>query len=148
MSILAHASCVFSGKSLLSLFRLFFGCGPFLKSLWNLLQYGFFLVFLSLRSPGIWDLSFLTRDQTLTPGPGRWILYHRTTREVPSLSLSELCSLLSDGLIPPSGLLGKVAHSFIHPFTMPLNQQMLTGHLLCVVWFEDAPVIETFVHTH
>ena len=60
MIILVHASCVFLGKSLLSLFRLFFGCGPFLKSLLNLLQYGFCSVFLSLWSPGIWDLSFLT----------------------------------------------------------------------------------------
>ena len=32
---------------------------------------------------GVWDLSSPTRDQTLTPCTGRWILNHWTTREVP-----------------------------------------------------------------
>ena len=32
---------------------------------------------------GMWDLSSLTRDQTLIPCIGRWILNRWTTREVP-----------------------------------------------------------------
>ena len=45
-----------------------FWCGPFLKYLWNLLQYCFCLMFW-LR--GMWALSFLTRDWTRTPCIGR-----------------------------------------------------------------------------
>ena len=34
-----------------------------------------------------WDLSYPTRDRTHSPGIGRLILNHRTTREVPTSAL-------------------------------------------------------------
>ena len=61
----------------------FIWCGPFLKSLLNLLQCCFCSVFWFFWPGGLWDLSFLTRDQTHTPCPGRWSLNHWNTREVP-----------------------------------------------------------------
>ena len=67
----------------------FFWCGPFLKSLFNLLQYClyfmwvfFFFFFLPRR--GIWDLCSSTRDQTHTSCSRRQSLNHWTAREVPS----------------------------------------------------------------
>ena len=43
----------------------FFGCGPFLKSLLNLLQHCFCFMF-CFFDPETWDFSFLTKDETLT----------------------------------------------------------------------------------
>ena len=37
------------------------------------------------HTPSIWDLSSLTRDRTHVPCIGRWILQHRTTKEVPKI---------------------------------------------------------------
>ena len=45
----------------------FFWCGPFLKSLLNLLQYCLCFMVWFFRLCGRWDLSSLTRDQTCTP---------------------------------------------------------------------------------
>ena len=61
----------------------FFWCGPFLKSLLNLLQYCFCFMFWFYWPWGIWDLSSLTRDETHTPCNGRRSLKHWTAREVP-----------------------------------------------------------------
>ena len=54
-------------------------CGPFLKSLLNLLQYCLFL-FMSWFLRGMWDLSSPTRDRTLTPGTGKCSKTHWTGR--------------------------------------------------------------------
>ena len=59
--------------------RLFFFFCPYL----NLLQYCFWLFVLVFCPQEMWDLSSLTRDQTLTLCIGRQSLNHRTTREVP-----------------------------------------------------------------
>ena len=55
---------------------------------------------LVFRPQGMWDLSFLTRDPTLTLCFGRWSLNHWTAREVPVISLSfyPLLSLFQNGL--------------------------------------------------
>ena len=74
----------------------FFGCGSFLKSLLNLLQYCFCLV-LDFWSQGMRDLSFLTRDRTCTPCIGRQSLNHWTTREV-SRILDELREPSAQGI--------------------------------------------------
>ena len=55
----------------LKIFFFFFWCGPFLKSLLNLLQYCFCFMFLFFSPQCIWGLSSLTRDQTLSPCIGR-----------------------------------------------------------------------------
>ena len=68
----------------------FFWCGPFLKSLLNLLQYCFCVYILLFRPWGTWDLNSLTRDQTCTPCIGRWCLNNWTTREVPILLIFAL----------------------------------------------------------
>ena len=39
---------------------------------------------------GMWDLGYLSRDQTRTPCIGRWSLNHWTSREVPILGDSSL----------------------------------------------------------
>ena len=64
-------------------FLRFFWCGPFLKSLLNLLQYCFCFMFWFFWPQGMWDLSSLTGDQTRIPCIGRRSLNHWTTREVP-----------------------------------------------------------------
>ena len=64
-------------------FLRFFWCGPFLKSLLNLLQYCFWFMFWFFWPQGMWCLSSLTWDQTCTPCIGRWNLNHWTTGEVP-----------------------------------------------------------------
>ena len=67
----------------------FFWCGPFLKSLLNLLQYCFCFMFCGFFWPrGMWDLSSPTRDRTLTYCIGRRSPNHWTTREVPNASYS------------------------------------------------------------
>ena len=60
----------------------FFFCGPFLKSLLNLLRYCFFSCFgfLAPRHCGIFDPT--TKDGTLAPCLGRQNLNHWTTRDV------------------------------------------------------------------
>ena len=53
----------------------FFWCGPFLRSLLNLLQYClwvFFFYVLVFWLESMWYLSSLTRDQTCTLCLGRW----------------------------------------------------------------------------
>ena len=40
---------------------------------------------------GMWDLSSLTRDRTHIPCIGRWILYHWTTRKVPTYLILQYC---------------------------------------------------------
>ena len=64
----------------------FFWCGPFLKSLLTFLQYCFCFIF---WPQGIWDLSSLSRDRTLTPCVGRWLttvltpcIHHWTSRDI------------------------------------------------------------------
>ena len=48
---------------------------------------------------GMWDLSSLTRDRTHVPCIGRRILYHWTTREVPSVCFKIACvGILAVGL--------------------------------------------------
>ena len=42
--------------------RLFFGCGPFLKSLLNVSRYGFCFFVLIFLARVMWDLSSPTRD--------------------------------------------------------------------------------------
>ena len=64
----------------------FFWCGPFSRSLLNLLQYCFCFMFLFFWPKGMWDPSSLTRDQTHTPALEAWNLNHWTTREVSSNS--------------------------------------------------------------
>ena len=84
------------GLSLNHFFKdFFFWCGPFLKSLLNLLQYDFCFMFLFLRCCSdlfyvfvswprdVRDLSTQTRDQTHTPRSGRQSLNHGITQEVP-----------------------------------------------------------------
>ena len=39
---------------------------------------------------GMWDLSLLTRDQTLTPDTGKQNLNHWTTGDVPAGNKSEM----------------------------------------------------------
>ena len=65
----------------------FFWCGPFFfKFLLNLLQYCFCCFYVLGFWPwGMWDLSFLTRDWTLTPCIERQSLNHWITREVPRI---------------------------------------------------------------
>ena len=60
----------------------FFWCGPFLKSLFNLLQYWLLFYVLVFSPWGMWDL---TSDWTHTPCIGRQGFNHWTTREVPAL---------------------------------------------------------------
>ena len=43
--------------------------------------------------PGVWDLSFPTRDQTHTPCITRWIFNHRTTRDISSKEKRRACHL-------------------------------------------------------
>ena len=64
-------------------FLFFFWCGPFLKSLLNLLQYCFCFMFWFFDHEAGRIFSSLTRDQTCTPCIGRQTLNHWTTREVP-----------------------------------------------------------------
>ena len=67
----------------------FFWCGPFLKSLLNLLQDCLFYVLVYCLQ-GMWGLSSLSRDQTCTPVlEGR--LNPWTTREVPWISFNIQC---------------------------------------------------------
>ena len=64
----------------------FFSCGPFLKSLLNLLQYClcFMFWFFGCDWPrGVQNLSSPTRDWTHTPCIGRQSLNHWTVREIP-----------------------------------------------------------------
>ena len=65
--------------------KIFFWCGPFLKSLLNLLQYCFCFMLWFFGHWGMWDLSSPTRDWTHTPCIGRQTLNHWTAREVRSL---------------------------------------------------------------
>jgi len=64
-------------------FFFFFWCGPFLKSLLNLLQYCFCIMFSFFWPQGMWNLSCPIKDQTYTPCIGRRSLYHWTAREAP-----------------------------------------------------------------
>lgn len=57
------------------------------------------------------------------------------------LSLSELCFLLTNGLISTPALLGRFIHS-----PLPVSQQILIEHLLHAVCSEDAAMIKT--HTN
>ena len=54
-------------------------CGPFLKSLLNLLQYCFCFMFFWPRD--LWDLRSVIRDRTLTPCLGIQSFKHWTTRK-------------------------------------------------------------------
>ena len=59
------------------------------KSLWNLLQHCFCLMFCFIfrgAAQDMWNLSSLTRDWTHIPWTRRQNLNHRTTRKVPSES--------------------------------------------------------------
>ena len=68
-------------------------CGLSSCGVWALECMGSIVVVCGLSSYGVraqlprsmWDLSSPTRDQTCVPCIGRWILNHRTTREVPNI---------------------------------------------------------------
>ena len=76
--ILNKGPCIF-----LSSFFFFFRCGPFFKTLLDLLQYYFCVMFQFFWLWGMWIFSSPTRDQTHTPWVRRWGLHHWTSREVP-----------------------------------------------------------------
>ena len=78
--------------------KIFFLCGPFLKSSLNLLQYCFCFMFLVFWLRGMWDLSSPTRDWTCTPCAGSQSPNHGTTREVPVLAHFKDEEISSDGL--------------------------------------------------
>ena len=63
-----------------------FWCGPFLKSLLNLLQYCFCFMFWCFWPWGMWDLSSPTRDRTRAPCIGRRSFNRLTAKEVLGLS--------------------------------------------------------------
>ena len=77
----------------------FFSCGPFLKSLFNLLQYCFSFMFCFFWFRGMWDLSSPARDQTQTPCIGRRSLNYWTTRKAPGITLSIKGILFLSGCI-------------------------------------------------
>ena len=58
------------GFAVLCFLRFFFWCGPFLKSLLNLLQYCFCFHVLVVWLQGVWHLSSPTRARTCTPCTG------------------------------------------------------------------------------
>ena len=64
--------------------RFFFWCGPFLKSLLNLLQYCLCLIFW-FWPQGMWDPSSPIKDWTCTSCVERWSPNCWNTREVPVL---------------------------------------------------------------
>ena len=65
--------------------KIFLWCGPFVKSLLNLLQYCFlFFMVLVFWLWGMQELGSPTRNATFTPCVGRRTLNHWTTREVPT----------------------------------------------------------------
>ena len=74
-----------SSKVLATEYQLCYHYHYFCRSLLNLLQYLFPFMFLVFWPPGVWDLSFPTRDRThtLTPCIGRWSLNSWTAREGP-----------------------------------------------------------------
>ena len=77
--------------------------GPFLKSLLNLLQYCFCLLFLVFWLWVMWDLGSLIRDQTRIPYIGRWNLNYWTAGEVPLprfLDLAKLTYFWTWGILP------------------------------------------------
>ena len=66
-----------------SFFKGLFWCGPFLKSLLNLLQYCFLFMFWFFGRRACGNLSTPRRDQTLTLCNGRQSHNHCTAREIP-----------------------------------------------------------------
>ena len=67
----------------LKIFFFFFGVDHFYSLYWisyNIASVCYVCIF---WPQGTWDLSFLTRDWTLSPCIGRWSLNHWTAREVP-----------------------------------------------------------------
>ena len=90
---LLHPDVSTTGNRLLLGFFVFvFLCGPFLKSLLNVLPYCFFFMLYSFGPWGMWGLSSLTRNPTASSYFGRQGLNHWITREVPldhSLLLSQ-----------------------------------------------------------
>ena len=85
-------------------------CGPFLKSLLNLLQYCFCLMFWFQGLQGMCDLSSWIRDQTYTLCIRRCSLNNWTTREVPPL---ESQHLFHQFLLPLSCHISSLGN---HPF--------------------------------
>ena len=79
-----------SASSLLAMslryfFLFFLGCGPFLKSLLNLLQYCFCCLCFGFVWPwAMWDLNSLTRDWIYTACTRKQSPNHWTTRKAPS----------------------------------------------------------------
>ena len=69
------------------MFFVCFWCGPVLKSSLNLLQHCSWFMFWCFGHEACGVFSFPTRDWTLTFCAGRQSLNHRTTREVPHLSI-------------------------------------------------------------
>ena len=53
---------------------------------------------------GMWDLSYLTRDWTHTPGTGKWSFNHWTTREVFAFDLNQGTVVGRAGRIFPSNM--------------------------------------------
>ena len=64
-------------------FFFFFGCGPFLKSLLNLLQHRFCFMLYVFWPWGTWNLSSPTSDQAPTSCTERQSINRRPIREVP-----------------------------------------------------------------
>ena len=87
--------------------KFFFKCGPFLKSLLNLLQYCFCFMlcfFLAMKHSGI--LVPWSGIKPHTPCLGRWSLNHWTTKEIPNLWFL-LTLLLVRKIYLKIGFLGK-----------------------------------------
>ena len=71
---------------------------------------------------GMWDLSSLTRDQTLIPCIGRWILNRWTTREVPHTEV--LC---------------------VHPLSIPESEPHLWGFIPASLFIYSINILFTSV---
>ena len=104
VSLGLHPSVITFMRTFQFFLRFFFSCGPFLKSILNLLQYCYCFMFWSFWPWGTWHLSSLTRDQTHNPCTGRQSLNHWTTREVP-VGLCFYCTSFSFFLLSSFPLL-------------------------------------------
>ena len=74
-------------------FKDFFDVDHFKNLFWICCSIVSVLCFVFFWSQDLWDLSSLTRDPICTPCIGRWSFNHRTTKEVPWLSLYQWFSI-------------------------------------------------------
>ena len=84
-----------------SLFKIFFLIWTIFKVFIEFTTILFLFYILIFWPQVMWDLSFLTRDQTGTPHIGGQSLNHRTTRKVPVLLLSLIVFILFASLSCP-----------------------------------------------